>query len=374
MGTLKRTIINPFKPTAGAEPPVLIGRERVIDDFRDGIEEGVGAPGRLMRITGPRGSGKTALLTELGDIAKSYGWRVVDVTAAGSIVDAVQHELARTSGNTEVHLEASLGVVKAGVSKSSTGPETLRGVLTSVASQETQHGAGLLVTVDEIQDADADDVRLIAAAVQHLIRERKNIAFVFAGLTMGVMDLINGRALTFLQRAKAEELASIPLSDVSDSMASTVEGAGLHLNGKVLEMTACATRGYAYLVQLVGYRVFANARKHADRDVSISLEDARKGIEEAYGEFEGSVLDVALADLPLRAIEYLIVMAKHEGNVPTKEIAAELSLPPASLTATRRQLIKAQVIDAPSRGVVRFSIPLLREYLLKSSSEILSRY
>lgn len=136
MGTLKRTIINPFKPTAGAEPPVLIGRERVIDDFRDGIEEGVGAPGRLMRITGPRGSGKTALLTELGDIAKSYGWRVVDVTAAGSIVDAIQHELARTSDNTELHLEASLGVVKAGVSKSLTGPETLRGVLTSVASRK----------------------------------------------------------------------------------------------------------------------------------------------------------------------------------------------------------------------------------------------
>ena len=125
---MKRTIISPFKPTAGAEPPVLIGRERVIDDFRDGIEEGVGAPGRLMRITGPRGSGKTALLTELGDIAKSYGWHVVAVTAAGSIVDAVQHELARTSGNTEAHLEASLGVVKAGVSKSSTGPETQRGV------------------------------------------------------------------------------------------------------------------------------------------------------------------------------------------------------------------------------------------------------
>lgn len=59
--------VNPFKPTAGAEPPVLAGRDAVLNDFEIGLEEGVGAPGRLMRITGPRGSGKTVLLTELGD-------------------------------------------------------------------------------------------------------------------------------------------------------------------------------------------------------------------------------------------------------------------------------------------------------------------
>lgn len=59
-------LTNPFKPTAGMTPPVLMGREDVIQDFSDGLLEGPGSPGRLMRITGPRGSGKTVLLTELG--------------------------------------------------------------------------------------------------------------------------------------------------------------------------------------------------------------------------------------------------------------------------------------------------------------------
>ncbi len=36
-------LVNPLKPTAGMTPPVLIGREAVIEDFRDGIEEGAGA-------------------------------------------------------------------------------------------------------------------------------------------------------------------------------------------------------------------------------------------------------------------------------------------------------------------------------------------
>ena len=35
---------NPFKPTAGGEPPLLIGRGKVIRDFEKGLDNGVGAP------------------------------------------------------------------------------------------------------------------------------------------------------------------------------------------------------------------------------------------------------------------------------------------------------------------------------------------
>ena len=72
-----RGLVNPFKPTAGAEPPVLVGRDKVLEDFADGLAEGPGARGRLMRITGPRGSGKTVLLTELGDMARDEGWEII---------------------------------------------------------------------------------------------------------------------------------------------------------------------------------------------------------------------------------------------------------------------------------------------------------
>ena len=50
--------MNPFKPTAGGEPPLLIGRERVVRDFDKGLDNGVGAPGRIMLITGARGREK----------------------------------------------------------------------------------------------------------------------------------------------------------------------------------------------------------------------------------------------------------------------------------------------------------------------------
>lgn len=52
-------------------PPILIGRQAVIDAFAEGLENGAGAPGRLMLVTGQRGYGKTVMLTELSRVAVS---------------------------------------------------------------------------------------------------------------------------------------------------------------------------------------------------------------------------------------------------------------------------------------------------------------
>lgn len=49
------SMTNPFRPTAGGEPTLLIGRDRIIRDFEKGLDNGVGAPGRIMLVTGARG-------------------------------------------------------------------------------------------------------------------------------------------------------------------------------------------------------------------------------------------------------------------------------------------------------------------------------
>ena len=64
---------NPFKPTVGKRPPVLIGRDAVIEDFAEGLDNGAGAPGRLMLLTGNRGCGKTVLLREFQRVAADRG-------------------------------------------------------------------------------------------------------------------------------------------------------------------------------------------------------------------------------------------------------------------------------------------------------------
>jgi len=71
---------NPFKPTAGSNPPLLIGRQDMIDEFTESIEDGPGAPGRITIFTGARGVGKTVLIAPTVDQV---------ITAHAGFLDAV---------------------------------------------------------------------------------------------------------------------------------------------------------------------------------------------------------------------------------------------------------------------------------------------
>lgn len=365
---------NPFKPTAGAEPPVLAGRKKVIDDFTDGLTEGPGAPGRLMRISGPRGSGKTVLLTELGDIAKDKGWVVVDETAGKGLVDRITERLARQLPEANASMDIDLGFVKAhaGVS-SGTGGADIRTVLDEAAGRIGKKG--VLVTVDEVQDADKGEMAAISQAVQHLIREKKDVAFVFAGLTMGVADFINGEAMTFLRRAKAEQLKSIPDDDVAAAFEKTFGDSGMPIAGNALSDAVAATGGYAYMVQLVGYNAWKVARRHFGESPAVTTEDVREGAEMAMEDYVEAVIEPALSRLSKRAMSYLVEMSGSDGPSSTGCVAKSLGVPAQSLSSVRASLIAKQVIEpTEARGYVDFAIPWMREYVNDHAVELMDRF
>lgn len=367
--------VNPFKPTAGAEPPVLAGRDAVLDDFEIGLEEGVGAPGRLMRITGPRGSGKTVLLTELGDIARRRGWCVVDVTAGEHLPEMICRRLEKTD-SVDYSVELDLMVVKAKAQKDQPHrPEDVYETLERITGKLTEKGKGLLVTVDEIQDASVEDVREIAVAIQHLIRERRNIAFVFAGLTAGVMNLLGEDGPTFLRRAYPEELNTIPVGEVEAALRATFEEGGVRIDEDALALAADSTAGYAYLIQLVGYNVWRAAQVRAGWEFdAVSAEDVEKGVVAARREFERTVLEAAIAHLSKSAMEYLVAMTEDVLASSTGEIASRLGVPASSLSTTRKLLVSRQIIEPTARGYVGFSIPFMREYLAENREALLARY
>lgn len=366
--------VNPFKPTAGAEPPVLAGRKRVIDDFTDGLMEGPGAPGRLMRISGPRGSGKTVLLTELGDIARDKGWVVVDETAGEGLINRIIERLVRQLPEANASMDIDLGFIKAhaGVS-SGAGGAGIRAVLEEAAGRIGKKG--VLVTVDEVQDADKGEMAAISQAVQHLIREKENVAFVFAGLTMGVADFINGEAMTFLRRAKAEQLEPISDDDVAAAFEKTFGESEMPIAGDVLSAAVMATGGYAYMVQLVGYNVWKVARRHFVESHAVTMEDVRKGSEMAMEAYDEAVIEPALSRLSKRAMSYLVEMSGSDGPSSTGCVAKSLGVPAQSLSSVRASLIAKQVIEPTEvRGYVDFAIPWMREYVGDHADELLGRF
>ncbi|PJM77591.1 ATP-binding protein [Bifidobacterium felsineum] len=375
---------NPFKPTAGRMPPLLIGRDAIIDDFEEGLDDGPGAPGRLMRVTGARGVGKTVILTEFGRIAKARKWEVIDETASEGLAQRLLNRLAPDKPSVNLSLKpsvsiAGLGGISLGEASVSSKqmPLTLRAAMGQRLDALERKNAGLLVTIDEAQAADRSDMVAIATAVQHLIREERNIAFVFAGLPSIASKWLNDEVLTFLRRAQAEQLGDIPLQDVRDAFEDTFEDSGIAIEGKALDMAAKATEGYPFMIQLVGYHIWRIAyRRSRNIDskkpdaITVTEQDTEQGIANALSRLGDAVHGPELDGLSPIDKTYLLAMAQDDGPSSTSTVAERMGKDVAYANIYRTRLIDAQVIKDMGYGKVDFAIPYLRQYLREHAAYI----
>ncbi|MBW3088262.1 ATP-binding protein [Bifidobacterium sp. 82T24] len=364
---------NPFKPTAGGEPPLLIGRKRVIRDFEKGLDNGVGAPGRIMLITGARGTGKTVMLTVFGDRARARKWDVIEETASEGLCERLVNELrSKDSVLDHFTIKPSVNFAGAGISLGEAElspkrmPETLRKAMSGRLEALEKRHAGLLITIDETQAAERSDMIAMATAIQHQIRERRNIAIVFAGLPQMVSDLFNDEVITFLRRARTNVLADIPVNEVRDAFAETFTASGMTITDEQLRTAAEATSGYPYMIQLVGYHIW-DAADMRESDV-IDDEDVHGGISEARTDLDNAVCIPELHGLSPKDREYLEAMAPSDGAVSTAEVAERMGKSANYAATYRKRLLDAYVIRETERGEVDFAVPFLREYLRRTAA------
>lgn len=354
--------INPFKPTAGMNPPELIGRDTILGDFADAIENGPGAPDRLMRISGVRGVGKTVLLNALGDLARERGFQVIDVAAHAGFCNRILDALKRQAEVSSLTIAPSILGVSLGpmeIAKSATQ-------LGEAMFNASRHG-GLLITLDEIQDAPIDEMRELGNEIQLLIRQGANVAFAFAGLPASIDGVVVDETLTFLQRAKHVELARLSDFEVGESIGDTMRRAGKGIDSQTSEELTRAAVGYPFMIQLVGYYAWqAAARRDSN---TVTKYDARKGIDAARGSFDSMVIAPALRRVSGKQLKYLEAMARcGEGPVTTGTVAKQMGESATAVSSYRRRLIDASLIESPGYGLIDFAVPYMREYLLRQTS------
>lgn len=370
---------NPFKPTAGAPPPVLVGRDDVLHEFEMAIEDGPGAPGRLALITGTRGVGKTVMLTEVDRLAEAHGWVTIDETATPGIVErmilAIERLLEeRPYGNAKkkrtvsgVTAPSILGVGGGGVTFNSPAERaaTLQTALEALLADLDATESGLLITIDEVHSNQRAELRDIAAVAQLLIRDERNFAIVFAGLPSAVSDLLNDEVLTFLRRAERFLLEDVKRPDVRAAFVETITDNGYTIDDDALDIATEATGGYPFMIQLVGYHVWRKAV-----DSHIDVEAAREGVDAARVRLGNTVHSAALAGLSDVDRTYLVAMAQDDGPSSTGEVARRMGRATSYANIYRTRLIEAGIIEADGHGRVAFSIPYLRDYLREHAAQL----
>ena len=322
-----------------------------------------GVPGQaLPRVSGVR-AGKTVLLNALGDVAREYGFRVVDVAANAGFCDRILGALARNREVSSLSISPSIPGVSldsVGISKSATQ--------LGQAMYEASRNGGLLITLDEIQDAPLDEMRELGNEIQLLVRQGANVAFAFAGFPASVDGVVMGETLTFLQRAKHVELKRLMDFEVGDSFEETMVRAGKSVAPGVADALTAAATGYPFMVQLVGYYTWQSASRRGSD--AVELCDAEKGIATARRSFDSMMIEPALRHVSGKQLEYLSAMARCGfGLVASGDIAREMGVDSTSVSTYRRRLVDAALIEAPSSGMVSFAIPYMREYLLEHVRE-----
>ena len=83
---MAKTIANPFTPVVGKVPPHIAGREEIIADVEAALAGAGNDPAIISLLVGPRGTGKTALLSYFADTAESSGWVAARVTCVAGML------------------------------------------------------------------------------------------------------------------------------------------------------------------------------------------------------------------------------------------------------------------------------------------------
>ncbi|OKL49656.1 hypothetical protein BSR29_01490 [Boudabousia liubingyangii] len=371
---------NPFSPTPGKTPPLLVGRDQIIADFNDSLEEGPGAPGRFSLLVGARGVGKTVMLNVLEDEAKKESWYVYSETASKGFVNrlvrvikqTIDKHVEREGEKILESLDLNFMGVGAGFKFAHSAEAenlTLRESLTILTDLQNlldqrigQEPIGILITLDELHQGNREEVIEFATTMQHMTREDRNVAVVMAGIPSAVNPLLaddNGsNPITFLRRAERYDLGKIPDAQVADGLNLPVNENGKQWDDEALQMAVQACDGYAFTIQLVGYHCFKNAQSSL-----IDVETTSEGIEKALKRLGSLVFSAALKDCSDVDRTFLVAMSLDDDSTAVSDIALRLNESAQYVNQYRQRLIEQGLIEPDGRGRLRFSNRALRDYL-----------
>ena len=362
---MKERLKNPFTPTFGSIPLQLAGRDNIIRDILDGLDNGPGDPNRATIFLGARGSGKTVLLAKIAEEASAHGWISANVNADPNMLDELLIQIRDNAKEflapeTLSHI-TSISVAGVGVSrnvKQSNRKTTWRSEMTSIIKELNEKNVGLLITIDEL-DARIDELRTVISTFQHFVRERRDAAIIMAGLPPKVSNLLRNDSISFLRRAFQHHLEAVEESEVRFSMKKTIELAGRTIDKEALGLAVKSTKGFPFMIQLIGYQMW---RQNPDKK-SISYNDAEEGIALAQSDLERMIFDTTYRELSEKDIAFLAAMLDDKEYSNISDISTRMGVSPKYTGIYRKRLIEHGVISSAGHGKVAFDLPMFREYI-----------
>lgn len=374
--------MQPSPYTPGAVSREVPGREQPLAE----IEERLAYLSQLGRLVerirvdyAPRGLGKTSMLREAQRRAESFDVLTLWVTVSrqSPVIAALLAEierrtkhwdrsgaLARTLEGVSVKLNLGIPGASGEISWSKPSPSTQHAArafeeaLSETVRLATLHGKrGVVLFLDEIQDADAQGLAVLFHAWQHLQSESPDLAAAVFADGLPDSKRVITEAVSPSERFHYRSLGPLSSDAVQIALAGPARDRGVTWSDEALAAAVEFCGGYPHSVQLVGDYTWRAAGYPAP-GTEISVDQVRAGIAQAEDDLAES-FDARLSRIKAeRERHFVAAMASlGDGPIPRQAIADALGLSSGSISDLRQRLIHHGVIQEAGRGRMQFTAP-----------------
>ena len=361
--------MNPFNPSFGYRPERFIGRDTIVNEVLSATKN-PNSPWRTTLLTGVRGSGKTALLSDIQRKLQSSDTIIVSISPS---VDFLNECLSQMYDQIPTHLLSMFPKLKSidsgiGLSFQVDGKEAppyytqnFRYQITLLLKEMKKNHLKVVLLIDETQKHN-EDMRTFVSTYQHLIREGYDINLVMAGLPHVIADILNDDILTFLRRAKRVELQNVDLSLVHLSYFEVFKE---KYSAALIRKAANLTKGFPYLFQLIGYYLWEAAHQHESEEYALEVVEVQAKVE-----LFQNVHQLVFSQLSEKDKEFLCHMNLTEEETNISDMLTRLEKSKGYISLYRQRLISAGLIKSLGYGKIGFMLPYMGAFLKEKIIEL----
>lgn len=384
---------NPYRPGFNQAPVVFAGRGDILDGATEALAVAAhdGRTPRPIVLLGPRGVGKTVTLGEIADLAaERYAWPAVHVEAksAGGLIHDLAARLAHAARTLQGQAaeprqrrtRVTGGLLEArafgvggelhweSVPGPEAGPDLARSLGASLAgamTAATERGAGVVLTLDELQNARNDEIHVLAGVLQETVPLGWPLVTAIAALP----SLRAGRGRhglpTYLERAEWYDLDTLGRTDALRALTGPARQAGRPMTRTAADRLVRFVGGYPYALQVAGHYAW----RASSGSASITAEHVRRALPRIEADLE-HLFRGRWDDASPREREYLAALAEvsrgRPGNAPAPgggDVARELGLPTTKVSYLRDRLLKKGTIYRDQAAGLHFITPGMAEWV-----------
>ncbi|HCS60596.1 MAG TPA: ATP-binding protein [Microbacterium sp.] len=380
--------MQPSPYTPGEIARAVPGRGELIEEFNERLSLMVDLQrliGRIHVAFGERGIGKTSLLRAYQRLAEERQALCIWVTAGESggliaqIVDGIReateswpHDAAKAVRKHLDELTFTVGipgVASLSAKRAQAQPTEAVGAralekLIRAAAQDRGRVKALILFIDEVQSADAEGIRTLAYAWQHLQAEASDIpaAVYAAGLPNAPEQIAD--AVTFSERFAYRPIEMLTVGAQVAALRDPALELGVTWEAEALELAADLAAGYPYAVQLYGDAAWAAAGRPdagstiTERNVKIARKSVDRDLRNLFA--------ARWANTTPNQRRFLIAVAwlqQRRDGVDRAELADVLDVSSRSLSSVRARLIAKGLIHSEGHGRVTIPVPGFAGYI-----------